>query len=62
VIQSLVALGFFHAHPELAVLTVAVIVAALAFASWHLVEARFLKRRSLSASGLSTRHEFTAAG
>jgi peptidoglycan/LPS O-acetylase OafA/YrhL len=45
VVQTLVALGFFHAHPYLAVACVALIVAVLGVLSWNLVESRFLKRR-----------------
>ena len=45
VVQSLVALGLFHAVGACGA-TVAVTVAALALASWHLVEVRFLKRFS----------------
>jgi len=43
VVQSLVFLGVFHAWPMPAVGITAVTVGLLAFVSWNLVEARFLK-------------------
>jgi peptidoglycan/LPS O-acetylase OafA/YrhL len=42
VIQVFLALGIFHAYPMLSVGIIAVIVAILSFASWHLVEKRYL--------------------
>jgi peptidoglycan/LPS O-acetylase OafA/YrhL len=44
VVQGLVSLGLFHAHPKLAVAITIVTVAALALASWNLIERRFLIR------------------
>jgi peptidoglycan/LPS O-acetylase OafA/YrhL len=42
VIQVLVAFGIFHAYPLASVVFTALAVAILSFASWHLVEKRFL--------------------
>jgi peptidoglycan/LPS O-acetylase OafA/YrhL len=44
VIQVLVALGIFHAYPLASVVLTTLAVAILSFASWHLVEKRFLSQ------------------
>jgi len=45
IIQTLIALGVFHAHPLLAVVLVVVLVAFVSIASWNLVEKPFLNMR-----------------
>jgi peptidoglycan/LPS O-acetylase OafA/YrhL len=44
VIQTFLAVGIFHNHPLFSVGSIAVIVACLAFASWHLIEKPYLLR------------------
>lgn len=51
VIQVMIAYGAFLAHPFLASLTCWCIVVMLAYASWHLVERRFLVRRPKTETG-----------
>ena len=43
VIQVVVSLGLFHAHPLLSLLLVGMIVSVLSYASWNLVEKRYLR-------------------
>jgi peptidoglycan/LPS O-acetylase OafA/YrhL len=50
VVQTLVALGLFHASPYLAVACVVCIVAVLAVLSWNFVESPFLKRSRVVAT------------
>lgn len=44
IVQIFLAVGIFHNHPLFSIGSVAVIVACLSFASWHLVEKPYLQR------------------
>jgi peptidoglycan/LPS O-acetylase OafA/YrhL len=57
VIQAFISLGIFHAGPWFAVGITAATVGVLAFASWNLVEAPFLKGRAVSRKKLKALSE-----
>jgi peptidoglycan/LPS O-acetylase OafA/YrhL len=48
IIQCLVSLGFFDLfNPFILLIAIVILVVLLGFLSWHLIESRFIKRRSL---------------